>query len=303
MQATPVTVRAAPEGANPPNALALLAAYARSLLKQLSVASGARGALRVCRVILTKRLGPLAAQEPIGVPMKALGGAELFVRPGTSDLRNASDYYALDLYLPAPEVAATEIRQVCELGSNTGAALSALATRYPAARVLGVEPDAANAAIARRNVARFGERCTVVEAGIWSTDTELVLDRSTTYGEHGFRVRERGEEPGAAATIAALSLDTLLARHLPEGMIDYLHITIEGSERPVLEAGGSWTRRVRSLRTEAHPDLGYGASEVIADLGRLGFWAWRDPQLPEKWVHAISSPPAGERRAPRRGGR
>ncbi len=303
MQATPIELRAAPESENPTTGFAVIVAYARSLLRQLGVAQGPLGALRVCQVILAKRVAPITTQQPIGVPMKALDGGELFVRPGTSDLRNASDYYALELHLPAAEVAAGELHQICELGSNMGAALSALATRYPAARLLGVEPDAANAAIVRRNVSRYGERCTVVEAGIWSADAELILDRASDYGEHGFRLRERDEGEDPAAAIAALSVDTLFARHLPEGPIDYLHITIEGSERRILEAGGSWTRRVRSLRIEAHPNLGYPAAEVIADLERLGFRAWPDLRLPEKWVHAVRAPLPEERRARPRVGR
>lgn len=265
------------------------AAYARSLALQLRAAAGLRGAIRVCRVVLSKRFGGAGA-EPVEVPMKALGGGELLVRPGTSDLRNASYYYTAHLYLPPPQLVDEDLKQICELGSNMGAALTALAHRYRSARLFGVEPDAGNARIANHNVARFGDRVAVVEAGIWDTDAELVVDRDTSYGEHGFKVRERGAADGEEVPgIEALSVDTLLARHLPEGIVDYVHMTIEATEPRVLKAGGEWPNRVRSIRVEAHPEFDYPAAELIADLERLGYEAWVDQAYPDKWVYGLKS--------------
>ncbi len=222
------------------------------------------------------------------MPMRALNGQELQVRPGTSDLRNASYYYAAALYLPPPELDRGEIKQICELGSNMGAALTALAVQFPSATLLGVEPDPGNAEIARRNVARFGDRCKLIETGIWDQDAELVVDRATVFGEHGFKVRVREEgDPADRQSISALSIDSLLARHMPEGPIDYMHMTIEGTEPRVLRAGGAWKDRVRSLCIEAHPDFGYPVPQVIADLEKLGYKAWSRPDTPAKWVYAL----------------
>lgn len=258
--------------------------YARSLAWQLRAAAGPRGALRVLGVAAATRLH--SAGAPIGVPMKGLDGGELLVRPSTSDLRNAADYYNLGLFLPPPGLD-REPRQIVELGTNMGASLTALGHRYPGARLLGAEPDPGNAAIARRNLARFGPRAEVVEAGLWDTDTELVVE-ATDYGEHGFHLRPLADDdpPGTEAT-TALSLDSLLRRHLPDGEIDYMHVTIEATEARVFGAGGEWVERVLSLRSEAHPNLGYPAARCIADLEALGYRAWPDPSLPDKWVFAL----------------
>jgi FkbM family methyltransferase len=263
-------------------------AYARSLAAQLAVAKGPSGKLAVLRVIAAGRRGA-TDRAPVGVAMKALGGRELYVRPGTSDLRNAAYYYDLELFLPAPELAGEELRCIVELGSNMGAALTALAIRYPTAALLGVEPDPGNAALAARNVAPFGDRSRVVEAGIWDTDADLVVDRDTRYGEHGFSVRPRtGSDPAGLAGIRARSIDSVLAEHLPGGeQVDYLHLTIEGTEPRVLAAGGAWPARVRSLRVEAHPELGYPPAACVADLEELGYRAWPDSELPQKWVFAV----------------
>jgi FkbM family methyltransferase len=221
--------------------------------------------------------------------MKALDGRWLWVRPGTSDLRNAGYYYEGGLFLPPPELAGDQLRCIVELGSNMGAALTALAVRYPEATLLGVESDPGNAELAARNVAPFGDRCKVVEAGIWDTEADLVVDRDTRYGEHGFTVRPRTEgDPAELAGIRALSVDSVLSEHVPGGEeVDYAHMTIEGTEPRVLAAGGDWPERVRSLRVEAHPEIDYPASACVSDLEALGYRAWPDPELPEKWVFAV----------------
>jgi hypothetical protein len=268
-----------------------IGAYAKSLMLQLRAAQGLRGAARVLRVVIAKRVGGAGHEaDPVEVPMKALGGGPILVRPGTSDLRNTTYYYSEHLYLPPPQLVDEDLRQICELGSNMGAALTALAHRYPAARLFGVEPDAGNAMVASRNVARFGDRVAVIEAGIWDSVAELVVDRETRYGEHGFMVRERrGGDGPEASGITALSLDTLLARHMPDGIVDYAHMTIEATEPRVLKAGGEWPRRVRSMRVEAHPEFGYPATELVADLERLGYEAWPDRTHPDKWVYGLKT--------------
>ena len=71
--------------------------------------------------------------------------------------------------------------------------------------------------------------------------------------------------------------------------IDYLHVTIEGTEPRVFAAGGDWRSRVRSLRVELHPYFGYGAAECIAQLEALGYRAWLAPAPAPagKWVFAV----------------
>ena len=271
-----------------PGVLGKVTAYARSLANQLGVARGARGKLAVLRVVAAGRASQ-PREAPVPVEMKALDGQRLYVRPGTSDLRNAGYYYHGDLYLPPPEVAGDELRRIVELGSNMGAALTALAVRYPAATLVGVEPDPGNASLAARNVAAFGDRARILEAGIWDADADLVVERDTRYGEHGFSVRPRTpEDPEGMPGIKALGIDSVLAESLPDGdQVDYMHMTIEGTEPRVLSAGGKWPERVRSLRVEAHPELDYSAEACIADLEALGYRAWPDHRLPEKWIYAV----------------
>lgn len=66
-----------------------------------------------------------------------------------------------------------------------------------------------------------------------------------------------------------------------------MHVTIEGAEPRVFEAGGEWPQRVRSLRVELHPYFGFTADRCTALLERPGYRVWPVPEEPEKWIYAV----------------
>jgi FkbM family methyltransferase len=250
---------------------------------------GPAGLVRMSEVLAKTRVAKMWGREfgPVPVRMKALDGAPLAIRPGTSDLQDALEFYTLGLYLPDPRAGLSEPRQIVELGCNIGAALTALGVRFPTAALLGVEPAAESIALARRNTAIFGSRCTLVQSAIWDTPTELVVDRGGGKGAYGFRVRPRlPADPPEEAAIPALDIDSLLRRYMPDGPIDHMLLNIEGTERRVLEAGGEWLGRVRSLNIESQPEYGFGAEECMALLTEHGFDCERLPRFP-KFISAV----------------
>ena len=249
---------------------------------------GLSGKSDVVKVVLNGRIS--APSDPLPVSMKALDGEPVFVRPGTSDLTNAADYMIHGLHFPAPEVAAQNLRRIAEVGSNIGAALTGLALAYPESELLGVEPDPGNLGVAEMNVARFGDRVKLIRAGIWDENCMLVIDGGSG-DEHGLVVRRA--EPGdleGHGLVPARTIDSVLSERWPDDEpIDYLHVTIEGSEPRAFAMGGDWQSRVRSLRVELHPYFGYGAGECIAQLEALGYRAWLAPAPAPagKWVFAV----------------
>ena len=254
----------------------------------MPIAAGPAGVARTCEVLVKTRLAKMRGRpfRPVAVPMKALAGAALEIRPGTSDLQNVLEFYTLDLYRPDPRAGIENPRQIVELGCNIGAALAALGVRFPSARLLGVEPAGESLALARRNTALFGSRCTLVQAAIWDTATDLVVDRGGEKGAYGFTVRPRAPADPFDLSVPAIDVDSLLAEQMPKGPIDHLLMNIEGSERRVLEAGGRWLERVRSLKIESHPEFGFSTEECIALLERHGFRGEPVPQFP-KFVSAV----------------
>jgi hypothetical protein len=252
-------------------------------------AAGPRGVIKALRVAAVRRSRTPEPLDPVEVPMRALKGQALWVRPGSSDLVNAASYYSTGAYLPPDEIDLARATTICELGTNIGAALTALGAQSPDAKLLGVEAEAGNAAVARRNLARFGERATLVEKAIWSSETDLVVDRGSTHGEHGFLVRPRKpEDPPGGSSLTATTIDQLLESELADGeMVDYMHVSIEGSEPEALKTAREWPKRVRSLRIELHPYFGIDREEFVSRLEELGYRAWVAPHPPDKWVFAV----------------
>ncbi len=270
--------------------LAKTISRAKTAWTVLAAASGIKGKIRAVDSIRHRRstADRDSPADPVLVPMGALRGEALLIRPGTSDLLNAASYYRAGVHRPPPQLRSEHLDLICELGTNIGAALAVLGFEFPGARLLGVEADEGNMQIAKRNLARFGDRATAVHGAIWDEQGELVVERDVAAGEHGFKVRaRRPTDPASMHGMPALTVDALLAEHAPDQEVDYMHVTIEGSEPRVFEAGGEWPERVRSLRVELHPYFDYTAPECIAQMEKLGYRAWVDPDLPGKWVFAI----------------
>ena len=254
------------------------------LTEKLQAGHGLRGRLGVLRALSRERWSDTEQRDVIAVPMAELGGERIYIRPQTSDLSNATVYLAHGIHLPPPQV--TDPRRIVELGTNMGAGLTYLAFRYPEARLFGVEPDPTSMAVAALNTARFGNRVRLARAAVWHEKGDIVVERDIESGAHGFRARSARPDDDPAERIPALSIDAVLEEAFPGEEIDYMHVTIEGSEPAVFEAGGQWPERVRSLRVEAHPYLDYPVEAAIAQLEALGYQAEAAPSPPAKWVFA-----------------
>ena len=230
--------------------------------------------IRLVRLKLREKVGAASgADAPVPLRLRPLGGRVLHVRPGTSDTGVIVHNYLKG----AHPFAHRDLRRICELGSNVGIALAGFAVRHPKAQLLGVEADPENAALARRNLAQFDDRCTLVEAAVWDREAELVLEGDRADLRFVREARD-GDPPGAR--IPARTVDALLAEHMPDGPIDFMHLSIEGSEPRVLTGDIGWIDRVRSIRVEIHPN-GFTADACLAALQRCGFEAWVDPSTGE----------------------
>jgi len=197
------------------------------------------------------------------VRVRGLGGAPLLARCNTADPWALIDTFRGGYHLMPPEAGIAEPTRVWDLGANIGTTMAHFAHLWPRAEVTGVELDPGNAELCRRNVARFGRRCRLIDGGVWSEEGEIHWG-SGDGTELGFRVDDSG-----GRTARAVTLDRLAAE-LPEGeMVDYVKMDIEGAEAAVLRCNTGWARRVRALKVEVHPP--YSVAEAEADLRALGF--------------------------------
>lgn len=241
----------------------------------LRVTQGARGFLTYLR------LSRVAHHEGSGgrvvrMALRPLGGHRVLVRPSTSDVDTVWGTFAGRYHRPPEEVAGAEVRLIWDLGANIGLTMADLARRHPRARILGVELDTENAALARANVAPWADRCEIVEGAVWPEDGELRYVRlpGVTSGHY---VTEAALEADPAVTPApAISPESLLAMSAAGSVVDYAKVDIEGAESRLLREHTGWAGRVRAMKVEVHAP--YTVDDCRRDLDALGFVTRPDPR-------------------------
>jgi FkbM family methyltransferase len=197
------------------------------------------------------RSGQLPIRQGAVQTVRARGvSVPIHYRPGTSDANVLVQVLQYRQY--AHMLGRKDVRYIIDCGANIGAASLFLLDQYPAAELIAVEPDAGNMAICRQNLAAFGSRVRFVEAGIWSSDVGLVVERGK-YGDGqawSFQVRACG--PGETAEVRGVSIGSLI-REYAFPRIDLLKMDIERSELEIFEHDDlAWLRQTRLLAIELH---------------------------------------------------
>ena len=160
-----------------------------------------------------------------------------------------------------------EPRHILDLGANVGYSAVFYHHRFPDARIIAVEPDAGNCAMAALNLAAVGatDRCTLVERAIWHSDTHvrIVNPKANAWA---FRVNEC--PPDARGAMEGVTVGTLMSRfELP--VVDLVKVDIEAGERFLFAAHTEWLERVNVMVIELHDRFTEGCREpVIAALER-----------------------------------
>ena len=146
---------------------------------------------------------------------------------------------------------------ILDLGANAGYAAAHYASLYPHARIIAVELDEGNAALARRNLEPFAN-VELVHAGVWIENGEM------TYGGTQADAFTIGEGEKRAST---LTIETLLEERGLKSA-DYVKLDVEGAEWPLFQHP-SWLGRVKSLGVEVHRPEWF--EPITAELERHGF--------------------------------
>jgi len=210
-------------------------------------------------------------KREISIRVMALAEHPLFCRCGTSDPWVLWDVFHHKYHLPPHEIPNGGF--ILDLGANVGYTAAHFAALYPTVRVLAVEMDEANARLAAKNTARFGDRCTIVHAAVWDDDTIIRYDGTS---DQAFRIVPNGSSTCRRQCVAR-TIASLL-RQYRVNCVDYLKMDIEGAEARVFEASLDWASCVRSMKIELHPPAEY--SVCAAALHKAGFDCWKDDRHP-----------------------
>jgi FkbM family methyltransferase len=164
------------------------------------------------------------------------------VRSGTADASTLEKIFVWDEYdLDYPP----GVHTIIDAGANIGLSAVFFATRFPNARVIAVEPEAANYRLLERNAAPYPQ-VTPLRAALWSNDMQVSLSNpSDRVDSYRFSASAEG------ASVQAFSIPSLLTR-FGIAAVDVLKIDIEGAETEVFAGSPQWVDRVRMFVVELH---------------------------------------------------
>lgn len=142
-------------------------------------------------------------------------------------------------------VAAGKKPLIIDAGGNIGFAARYFADNHPGSHVVCIEPDADNAALARRN--NDPQQVTVLQAAIGSEASRgHILNAGAD--NNAYRI-----ERSAAGGIEIVSINELLARHDADGYVPFIaKIDIEGFEAELFSRNTEWIARFPLLIVELH---------------------------------------------------
>jgi FkbM family methyltransferase len=141
---------------------------------------------------------------------------------------------------------------IIDCGANVGYASAYFLARYPRARLIAVEPDAGNFSVLRNNLAAYSSRTTLIQSGVWSTETGLVMCEDQFGDGQEWSYTVRPNKPGETPTMHAVDIGGLLQKSGFD-RISILKIDIEGSEREVFNRNyQGWIDKVDRLVIELH---------------------------------------------------
>ncbi|HEX2838474.1 MAG TPA: FkbM family methyltransferase [Phycisphaerales bacterium] len=211
---------------------------------------------------------PLSGRGRIEI-VRTRDGQQYAVRLGASDLsvlyelERQHEYDTALREFPRPQ----DARWVIDMGANVGLSLRFWLRHFPGARVIGVEPDADNIQMCKRNLSltQDGERRTnLLQACVGGSRRTVSLDRRR--GAWGYRM---ADGPGDSDKIPVITVDDVL--QTTDGLIDLIKMDIEGAEAEVFAHPTPWLARVRVLVIEVHAP--FGETDLHAALARgPGTW-------------------------------
>lgn len=187
---------------------------------------------------------------------------------------------------------------IVDAGANIGLAAVLLASRYPQARIVAIEPESANFELLLKNTRAY-PNIIALQAALWGCNGEIEL-MDSGLGHWGFTTRDRLEDNAQSGTCTRIKAqpDTLfngkstgttgiridkpasgnvistvpaltVAQVLQDqamDRIDILKIDIEGAEREVFQNASDWIGRVQSIIVELHEHMKPGCRSSFESI-------------------------------------
>lgn len=237
--------------------------------------------LDAARINIRFPLRHIAALRGQPFRVRVPGAGMLELRPHSSDASTVRQVfrdreYDISRYPQWPDVqkhyrsllADGKTPLIVDAGANIGAASIWFAESFPGAVVVAVEPDAANAAACRINIAPH-ENIRLVEAAIGASPGFVVLSNPQQQEWAVQTSRVEGSEAGVRiCTIPGL------VTTVPGAELFIVKIDIEGFEADLFSSGTEWVKNAKVIYIEPHDWMGTarGSSHSFQrTMGEAGF--------------------------------
>lgn len=214
---------------------------------------GSRGVLAVASFRLCGRPRELSI-----VPLRS--SHSVYLRIDTSDFCAYRDVLIFKTKSYDPGLPDFHPHTIVDAGAHIGMASISFALKYPAAKIIAIEPEPANFAALVRNTAPY-KMITPIQAALWREDGTVTLGPSVAHPKGAFQVVDNGRQ-----TVRAITMDVVM-REAGIETIDFLKLDIEGAEIEVFESC-PWIKDVGVIAIELHERVRTGCSSVVKSAAK-----------------------------------
>lgn len=185
------------------------------------------------------------------------------LRRNTTDLIVFEQIFFFDIYgFDTPYVPGT----IIDCGANIGLASVFFANKFPAAKIIAIEPEKSNFEILKVNTALY-PNIELVNKAIWHKNTSLIIDAAGIC-HHGFTTKEIAK--GGFETIEAVTIVDIMNKYGIDS-IDTLKIDIEGAEFELFTYDfDEWLPKTRCIVIELH-SFRDASKAFIKAIGKYDF--------------------------------
>ena len=182
----------------------------------------------------------------------------LLCRPNSSDVNVFYQIFVIREYACLDDIENPHL--IIDCGANAGFSSAYFLSKYPATKLIAIEPDIENFKILEKNLIPYGDRVKLINAAIWSHNTNLTYDSSSLGKKQEWSRRLHETKSGESVNIHAIDLNSVLMDSRNDS-ISILKIDIEGAEKAVFSTNyESWLSCVNNLAIELH---GPGAKTIF----------------------------------------
>lgn len=214
---------------------------------------GTRGVFAISAFRLCGRPRELAV-----VPLQSAD--PVYLRIDTSDFCAYRDVLIFRTKSYDPAIPNFVPKTIVDAGAHIGMASISFAFKYPAARIIAIEPEPSNFAALVRNTAPY-KMITPIQAALWSQDGEVTLGPSNAHPKGAFQIVRNGSQK-----VRAITMETAM-REAGFDSIDLLKVDIEGAEIEVFETC-PWIASVQVIAIELHDRIRPGCTTAVQNAAK-----------------------------------